>query len=323
MKQEEHCWEWSNVYKDESEIDEETRKISIMQEKLGRIPKWASDVRQQITCISPCGHYSFPEQIDLICKGVGNKKPNPDFRGCYQVSPEMKDKMKDYLFCLTAWLSNRNIDAVIAEKPLCEELIKKIYSALGSQNELKNLLVKRLIKRHEWWLKVIPLDTWRTRKNLYSWYNEPEGVDLFSDEYKDPEIKSLEEEIFEKSKKTTEAFLEKICNSWLCHYKAFRYIETAIQSIGCGKWSAGISRSGLDRERMIELRDKYITGFDYWLNRKKNAKVISRTKNAKEFLEMIYSALGEQDDISIWLVSALRKTVKIFRDRQNSDESAL
>jgi len=54
MKKEKYCWEWSNVYKDEAEIDKETRQINIVQEKLGRIPKWANEIRQQITCISPC-----------------------------------------------------------------------------------------------------------------------------------------------------------------------------------------------------------------------------------------------------------------------------
>lgn len=315
MKQEKYCWEWSNVYKDESGIDEETRQLNIMRGKLGRIPKWATDVRQQITCISPCGHYSFPEQINLVCRGIGDKKPDSDFRGCYQVSPEMKKKMKDYLFCLTSWLSNRNIDAVIAEKPLCEDLIKNIYLTLGSKNQEKNLLVERLIKRHEWWLKVIPLDTWRTRKTSYSWYNEPEGIDFFSDEYKDPEIKLLEEKIRESLKETSEIFLKHMRHSWLCHYKAFRYIEIAIQSIGCGKWTAGIKHGGLDRKRMIDVRDKYIACFDYWLNKENVTEVISETENDNEFVETIYSALGEQDDISIWLVSALRKTIKTFRDR--------
>ncbi|MGB3478174.1 MAG: hypothetical protein WBB67_03330 [bacterium] len=322
MKQEEHCWEWSNVYKDESEIDEETRQINFMQEKLGRIHKWASDVRQQITCISPCGHYSFPEQIELICKGIGDKRPAPNFRGCYQVSPEVKKKMEDYLFCLTSWLSNRNINAAIVENPLCEDLIKKIYLTLGNQNDLKNLLVERLIKRHEWWLKVIPLDTWSTRKTPHSWYNEPEGIDLFSDEYKDPEIKLLEEKIRERLKETSEIFIKHIRHSWLCHYKAFRYIEIAIHSIGCGKWGAGINRRGLDREKIGKSRDKYIICFNYWLNGEKKAKAIPRNKNDKDLLATIYSTLGGQNNVSIWLVSALRKTIKIFRDRQNSGESA-
>lgn len=316
MKHEEHCWEWSNVYKDESEIDEETEQINIMQGELGTIPSWATEIRQQITCISPCGHYSFPEQIDLISKGIGNKKPNPHFRGCYQVSPELKKRMKAYLFCLTSWLNKRNTDTVIAENPVCENLVKKTYSALGNQTGLKNLLVERLIKRHEWWLKIIPLDRWSTRKTPYSWYNEPKGIDLFYDEYKDPKIRLLEERIHEKLKASSKIFLKHIQHSWLCHYKTFRYIEIAIRSIGCGKWDATENRRGLDRERMVKLRDKYITLFDYWLKKKHVTDVISKTENNNIFIETIYSALEKQDDISTWLVSALRKTIKIFRNRQ-------
>lgn len=312
-------WAWSNVCKDEGEIDDEIRQINIMRDKLGKLPKWASDIRQQIGCISPCGHYSFPEQIDLICKGIGKKKPQSNFRGCYQVSSEIKKRMEVYLFSLESWLNERDIDSAVSERPIYERLIRKIYSALDIHSELKKLLVTRLIKRHQWWLYVIPLDTWDTRSAPYSWYNEPHGVDLFRAEYKNPEIEKLEKKICKKSKEKAEIFLSHILHSWLCHYKVFRYIEIAIDSIGREVWRRDNNQQGSDRAKMIEVRGKYIKCFDHWLDGRNITEAVSEMRAEEVFVCSIYSMLGICNDFSFWLVNALRKTMKIFKEWEVKD----
>ena len=302
--------------KEGREPDEEVLEIYHMEDMLEEIPDWAMEIVEQIRAMSDCGHYTFPRQIDLICEGIGKRSPEMSFRGCYQVDSERKRRMEGYLSCLELWLKEEDVDLAISQKADCRELLKNIYSSLGERNHLKELLVKRSLMRQRWWLKVIPDETWkdrRHRKVAYSWDNQPAGVDLFWDEYKDVEVKTLEEEI-RRVLPDADVFLKNIIHSWLCHYKAFRYLEIAISSIGHVEWGSGIQRQGTDRPKICEVLGAYIHSLDCWLRNRDVNEAISEREKFEEAIRKTFDALGTPDDVKIWLVSALKKKIKCFKE---------
>lgn len=87
-------------------------------------------------------HYTFPNNLDLLLKGIGNLNPYPEFEGCGSYSKEIKNSAKDEFLALNHRLeellsfSNPNIDTMITIW-LTACLAKTIKEQVGLETPLK------------------------------------------------------------------------------------------------------------------------------------------------------------------------------------------
>lgn len=126
------------------------------------IPQWASDIVVRMMELPICGYYAYPSNVEQIIEAIIAEQCPDVVMRCYTVDPERKTLLSYYVYCLDAWVKEAPLAHVLAELALRDSLGKDwqaiapaIYHTLGEKDELKAIVVERLIHRLRWWLKSL------------------------------------------------------------------------------------------------------------------------------------------------------------------------
>lgn len=233
--------------------DRELREIVQMEQSLGGVPAQAEKVVGRAIAFPPfCPHYAFPRPYLEVLDAIGRGAP-PDFvHGCYTADAGRKRRLRDYIFCLDAWLAGvgpeqaaKELEAGGSAEVDWPVVCESIWQVLGEHGELKDLLVERVLHRQRWWLKSLVWDNDardRYCRDRYlgdvkcrgDHYGNPEFADPYFAELEVPRVRRMEARLAGICPDWP-WFRRAIHDSWLCGPKAFRFLERLLWSIGKGR----------------------------------------------------------------------------------------
>lgn len=232
----------------------EMRSIYEEEKAMSSIPEWAHDIVTRMMELPMCGYYGYPDNVVQIIDAVAAKRCPEVVMRCYTVDPGRKVLLSYYVYCLDAWVKDAPLPVAVAELSSrddlgrnWEEIATAIYRTLAERNEIKKIVVERLIHRLRWWIKtLIWSDDSRDRflldvysgdiqgdeENWGAYGNSPYGDPYFA-ELRLPHVKEMEERIV-ADVPDGKSLLDRIHSTWLCAPKMFRYLERLIVEIGSG-----------------------------------------------------------------------------------------
>ncbi len=230
--------------------DFEMAAIVAAEEGVSPVPAWAEEIVEHAITWPPlwCPHYLFPEPFLDVVTAIG-KQQATFVHGCYTVRRERKERLVDYVFCLDAWLSGASAREAAAELafrkrsgPDWDRVCTNLWGILGDQNQLKELLIRRMVHRQRWWLKTTTWDD--DRRDRYCCdqylgniagagdsYGNPGFCDPYFGELKVPSVKATKAQLVESYPEWQRTW-DAIENSQLCAPKAFRFLERLIWFTG-------------------------------------------------------------------------------------------
>jgi hypothetical protein len=144
-------YRWRNIPTENAESDEEIQEINAMEEELGEVEEKVQQVRALISRMADLSHYRAFNDIDLIVEAVGKKdysgSPALDVLPSYDdIDHERREKVKEYIYCLTSWAEGKEVEDAVAEFKASENLLRNIYIHLGELDEEKKWLASCLTK---------------------------------------------------------------------------------------------------------------------------------------------------------------------------------
>ncbi len=258
------CWSWTpyddgweNCLKWGGDLqhDTELQAIVAMEGELGEVPAWAlSVVTGPIQCVASCGHLTFPRSYLDALRAIGAGQCPPLHHTCYTVDRRHKRRLQDLALLLDAWLAGAPVDEVAVEVQAREEegwqwtaICTGLWHALGEQNEVKALLVERLLHQLRWWVKVTVWDDdlhgdWGRDQYLGRWLPDDDMItgngnrQLVSlpgiRQAASPRVQRWEERLADICQDWP--FFRTVITefSWPCGPKTFRYYEKLLWCIG-------------------------------------------------------------------------------------------
>jgi len=230
--------------------------IVAMETALGKVPDWARVIVERVLQYLPmCGHYGFPLAYKEALTAMGSGRPPRFLHTCFSVDNTRKEQMMDYVFCLDAWLAgappehaSEELDARASRHIDWGPVCRAMWSTLGEHDELKDLLVERLLHAQRHKIKSAPWhddrgcacmhDRYLGRYVHHSkdsgMYVDQSGFVAAYEEASSPRVQQLNARLAEVSPESKE-WLYYVTYGWLCAPKAFRYLERLIWAIGAGR----------------------------------------------------------------------------------------
>jgi hypothetical protein len=144
-------YRWRNIPVANAESDAEIQEINAMEEELGEVEQKAEQVRALISRIADLSHYRAFDDIDFIIEAVGEKdypgSPALDVLPSHDdIDHERREKVKEYIYCLTSWAEGKDVEDAVAEFKANEKVLRNTYVHLGELDEEKKWLVLCLTK---------------------------------------------------------------------------------------------------------------------------------------------------------------------------------
>ena len=306
----------------------ELRQIIALEQSIAPVPLWAVEIVERVINYPPfCPHHTFPRPYLDVLDAIGRQQP-PDFiHGCYTATRERKNRMRDYLFCLDAWLAGISPEKAFFElrqrgdqNVNWQSVCQHIRQILGARTELKELLITRVIHRQRWWIKSLVWDD--ADRNAYyqdqylgdihcpgDHYGNPAFRDPYFTELEVPRIKNMETVLSEICS-DWDWFREIIHNSWLCAPKAFRFLERLLWAIGRGQTCVSLPGHPLKNgDRVPDFLQCEATYPDPIVSRKWIGNFleglhawIQNSRPTEDVGAEVYRRLGERTEIKYWLV---------------------
>jgi hypothetical protein len=290
-------------------FDEEIRKLIAMEEEIGSIPAWAIDVAVQVDALPHCGQVNFPEPIFAIFRGIGNKQPDPSFMFCFEASSDTKARVKRYAEVLEGWLQGETNDAVLTKWPDAKEFITKTYASLGPSTELKQLLVEHIAL----YLRLSIEELTTNDEGLLTIQTNSGNIKAKAEEQRQRLVEVANHEGFDVNK-----FFSEMDHPWLCHQRLFDQIDVTLQRIGREEshYDQQQSRQGAQEaaNRMRNVYDTCINTLTNWLNGEELDTSLQKNPETATILANTYDVLGEWTPVKVWLASAFRKKMALFRE---------
>lgn len=244
------CW-WYTPYDDGwingvgIAVDGELKQIVRMETDLRPVPEWAARLATiWINYIPACGHYLFPLPFLELASAIGKETASDPRHSCYSVQPQRKKEMADYCLCLDAWLAGSSPEAPVREleafgareidwKSVCSDL----WEALGTHNELKDLLVEHYLHALRHSIKASRREndaaTGFGRDEYLGDYIVPrDGSAEFFEPGSSPRLRKIEDRLTEIRPDWREFSEVDFGRWWLCAPKAFRFLERDLWAIG-------------------------------------------------------------------------------------------
>jgi hypothetical protein len=96
-------------------------------------------------------HYRAFNDIDFIIEAIGKKdypsSPALDVLPSYDdIDHERREKVKEYIYCLTSWAEAKDVEDAVAEFKASENLLRNVYIHLDELDEEKKWLTLCLTK---------------------------------------------------------------------------------------------------------------------------------------------------------------------------------
>ena len=290
-------------------FDEEIHQLIAMEEEIGNIPAWAIDIAVQIDALPHCGQVNFPEPIFALFRGIGNEQPDASFMFCFEASSATKSRVGRYTEVLEGWIQGKTQDSAMSEWLDAKEFIMKTYTSLGSPTELKRLLVGYIALYFR--LSIEELTT--NDDGLLTICVDNSDIKAKAEDQRQRLRIVAEHEGFDVNR-----FFGEIDHPWLCHQRLFEQIDATIQRIGWEESNYDQEQARQDAQeaanRMRYVYNICINAITSWLNGEQpNASLRENLETAK-ILKHTYDVLGERKPVKIWLASALRKKIALFRE---------
>ena len=144
-------YRWRNIPVENAESDEEIQEINAMEEELGEVEEKIQQIRALISRIADLSHHHAFNDIDFVIEAIGKKgysgSPALDVLPSYDdIDHERKEKVKEYIYCLTSWVEEKDVEDAVAEFKASENMLRNTYIHLGELNEEKKWLALCLTK---------------------------------------------------------------------------------------------------------------------------------------------------------------------------------
>jgi len=289
-------------------FDEEIHQLIAMEEEIGNIPAWAIDIAVQIDALPHCGQVNFPEPIFALFRGIGNEQPDASFMFCFEASSATKSRVRRYAEVLEGWIQGKIQDSAMSEWPDAKEFIMKTYTSLGPPTELKWLLVEHIALYFR--LGIEELTT--NDDGLLTIRVDNSNITKAEDQRQRLRIVA-EREGFDVNR-----FFVEMNHPWLCHQRLFEQIDATIQRIGREESHYNQEQARQDaQEAANRMRCVYnicINAITSWLNGGQPNASLRENLETAMILKNTYDVLGERKPVKIWLASALRKKMTLFRE---------
>jgi len=146
-----NVYRWRNIPTENAESDEEIQEINAMEEELGEVEEKVQQVRALISRMADLSHYRAFNDIDFIIEAIGKKgypsSPALDVLPSYDdIDHERREKVKEYIYCLTSWAEGKDVEDAVAEFKASENLLRNVYIHLDELDEEKKWLALCLTK---------------------------------------------------------------------------------------------------------------------------------------------------------------------------------
>jgi HSP90 family molecular chaperone len=113
-------------------------------------------------------------------------------------------------------------------------------------------------------------------------------------------------------------FFSEMDHPWLCHQRLFDQIDVTLQRIGREEshYDQQQSRQGAQEaaNRMRNVYDTCINALTNWLNGEELDTSLQKNPETATILANTYDVLGEWTPVKVWLASAFRKKMALFRE---------
>jgi hypothetical protein len=304
--------------------DPELRRLHGEEQAISPVPRWARDIMERhITYLPGCPHVEFPRPFLDVFDAIGNRACLPLVHGCYTVSEPHKLHMIRYIDAMNDWLEGlppRRLPAFRA----------RLWEVLGTRNETKTLLVRRLVHRLKWWCKSLVWDD-DSRDRFYrnealgdvfcvgDHYGNPQFRDPYWTELRAPHVQEVEDRLAEICPDWP-WFRECIHSTWLCGPKAFRFVERILWYIGhvdhADEILAKVREGTLEVPRFLDCEDTYAAISEYpgWFA-DANA-VCAQFRDQEEpgtpHQAELMERLGSYDPVKAWLAGLFAKKLALL-----------
>jgi len=256
-------------------------------------------VLDQILALEIC-NWNLEESILALCVAIGSKKPTTLPIGhMASVSDSRWKKVWAYYLTLRNWPArkiSRGYEVLLRMVDHDGAIQKHILEMLGEESKLKEVYVERFCLCLERWL---------------SGYPSSESAQMKAH---DAAVLRIEKEISRldpKREVVHELVLKADGDGRLqpCNHKAFRRYDLIISSVGAAKWRAKMPARRIDGLERATTLKKCLSPIESWIE----GREMKRKGEEKTFFEAIQGALGERDDIKLFLASLL---VSLLRSQQ-------
>jgi len=144
-------YRWRNIPTENAGTDRDVQQINTMQEELGDIEEKTQQVKTLMSRMADLSHYRAFNDIDFIIEAIGKKgytgSPALDVLPSYEdIDHERRDKVKEYIYCLTSWAEGKELEDAVSEFKASENLLRNIYIHLGELDEERKWLALCLTK---------------------------------------------------------------------------------------------------------------------------------------------------------------------------------
>lgn len=128
----------------------DTEQPDAVEEELSEVGEKVQQIRVLISRHSELSHYRAFDDIELIIEAIGNKdypgSPNLDVLPSQEcINRERRDKIKEYIYCISCWVDSKDLEDVIGEFKVNEKLLRNTYIHLGELDEEKKWLASCLV----------------------------------------------------------------------------------------------------------------------------------------------------------------------------------
>ena len=293
-------------------FDDEIHELIAMEEKIGNIPAWAIDVAVQIDALPHCGQLNFPEPVFAIFRGIGKEQSDKGFMFCFEASSETKAHVKLYAEVLEGWLQGKTQNVALSEWPDAREFITKTYASLGSSTELKRLLVENLALYFR--LHIVDLTT--NDEGLLTIQTVKPIDEQLLNKKAEEQAQSLRE-VAEHEGFDVNRFFSEMDHPWLCHQRLFEQIDATLQRIGREESHYDQQKARQDAQkaanRMRSIYSICIDALTNWMKGEEPNSSLQDNPETAIILANTYDVLGERTPVKVWLTSAFRKKMTLFR----------
>ena len=115
------------------------------QEELDDLGEKVQQIKALVLRMAELSHYRAFADIDFIIKAVGEKdydgSPALDVLPSHEdIDRDLREKVKEYIYCLTSWVEEKDLEDAVAEFKADERFLRNTYMQLGELDEEKKSL---------------------------------------------------------------------------------------------------------------------------------------------------------------------------------------
>ena len=295
-------------------FDDEIQRLIAMEREIGTIPSWALDIAVQIDALPHCGQTNFPESLLAVCRGIGAERADAGYLFCFEARSATKAHVRRLASALDDWAREEPADAVTAPHPDVAAFVVSAYEALGSASPLKRLLVEYVSAYLTESVEVFPTC-------------DPGVVTLRTTPSDATErLRTLRTRILEEAAQfgfNAERFFGEFDSPWLCHQRLFEQVNITLSRIGRETveydWNTAKQDAEPASTRMRRLYTRSIEALGEWLD----GTASSAVADTDWVRRNTSGVLGERTPVKVWLASAFRKKLILFRDDDLTDTLAV